>query len=171
MLNAQELEGIAELRVKTVMEVRALAQHYLLPEKPTNEKELGAPEFMRKMADAAAAVEVICSIVNVFGVMTGLRHFSGDSAITDLTFVLNTNQFWLKNSSYMMPLVNSSVNAFSDNYALTEKPQPLWGALVYHNRNVWLELLPAVVFCLSGHSAMRKVSLEMKQSFEKFLRG
>lgn len=170
MLSQQDIDKVAEMRIRTVMEVRALAQHYLMPEKPTAEKDAGSPEFIRKLADSTAAVEVVCSLVNMFGVMTGLVYYSSEAAVTDLTFVLNTNQFWLKNSTYLMPLVSSAINAFSDNHKLREVPQPMWDSLAYHNRNVWLEILPAVVFCLNGHAAMRTVSLEMKQAFEKFLK-
>jgi hypothetical protein len=48
--------------------------------------------------------------------------------------------------------------------------EPIWDNLQYHNRNCWLELLPAIVFCLKGRLAMRKYSLEMKKTFEPFLR-
>jgi hypothetical protein len=169
-LNKETLDGIAVLRIKSADEIRKLAQHYLLPKKPTEQKDVGSPEFIRKMADSTAAVEVVCSLVNIFGVMANLRFFGSDMAIADLTFSLNTNVFWVKNANYLVPILNTSINAFMDNQTFLVIAQPLWDDLEYQSRNVWLEILPAIVFCLNGYSAMRSVSVEIKQSFEKFLR-
>ena len=166
----QELDNILTLRVQVVADIRSLAQHYLLPERYADQKENVAPEYVRKQADAAAAVELVCSLINVFGVMAGAKNYSGEAAIADLTFSLNTNIFWVKNATYLMPVLSAAINAYQDNQQLKVQNQALWAPLEYHNRNVWLEVLPAIVFCLNGYAAMRKVSLEMKQAFEKFLK-
>jgi hypothetical protein len=102
--------------------------------------------------------------------MAGFQNYSSQIAITDLVFVLNTNTFWVQNASYLVPLMNSAVNSFVDAQELRLKGEPLWKDLEYHNNNVWLELLPAVVFCLKGYPEMRKISLEMKKAFEMLLR-
>jgi len=170
----QELDNVLSMRVQVAADTRALAQHYLLPEKPKQvpgqPPPVETPEFVRRMADASGAVEVICSLTNIFGVMTGFKNFSAESSISDLTFVLNTNPFWVKNATYLVPLLNTAINAFEDNRQLRAQNQPLWNGLEYHHRNAWLEILPAIVFVLKGYAEMRKVSLEMKQAFEKFLR-
>lgn len=165
-----EMDNLLSLRVQTVKDVRALAQHYLLPAPPADPKSTEGLEYPRKQAEAVLAVELVCSLVNMFGVMAGLRNYSGESAIADLTFTLNTNPFWVKNASYLMPVLGAAVNAFQDNVQLKANPSPLWDKLQYHNDSVWLETLPAVLFCLKGASAMREKSLEMKQAFDKFLR-
>jgi hypothetical protein len=174
MVSVEQMKAnvAVELTIKVAGDVRAMAQHFLLPAKPASEQERGAPDYMRRLADATAAVEVVCSLVNMFGVMAGLKHFMGESAIADLTFSMNTNQFWVKNSTYLMPIVGAAVNAFQDNRQLYSEglASGTWRELEYHNRNVWLETLPAILFCLNGHAPMRKQSLEIKQSFEKFLR-
>jgi hypothetical protein len=170
MVNREEMDQMLAMRVRAVTDVRALAQHYFLPPKPTDPKQMDTPDFTRKMAHGTAAVELVCSLMNVFGVAAELRSFSGQSACADLTFGLNTNPFWVANSTYLMPLLNAAINGFNDNQALRESPQPLWSNLQYHNRNIWLELLPAILFCLKGYGAMREKSLEIKQAFEKFLR-
>jgi len=166
----QELDNILALRVQATTDIRALAQHYLMPEKPVDQKDTGSPDYLRRLADAAGAVELVCSLVNVFGVMSGLKNYSGESAIADLTFSLNTNQFWVKNAANLMPIVSATINALMDNQKLRLQTQPLWNALDSHHRHSWLEILPAVLLALKGYGAMRQQSLEMKQAFEKFLR-
>jgi hypothetical protein len=164
-------EEYEKVLVNTAVRVRELAVHYLMPDKSEFEvKGINGPEYARKMANATAAVEVVCSLVNSFGVMAGFQNYSSQIAITDLVFVLNTNTFWVQNASYLVPLMNSAVNSFVDAQELRLKGEPLWKDLEYHNNNVWLELLPAVVFCLKGYPEMRKISLEMKKAFEMLLR-
>ena len=70
-----------------------------------------------------------------------------------------------------MPILSAAVNAFQDNAQLTVNPSSLWEKMQYHNSSVWLEILPAVLFCLKGAPAMREKSLEIKQAFDKFLRA
>lgn len=166
----QEMDNILTMRVQAVADVRALAQHYFIPAPPADSKSQEGLEYPRKQAEAALAVELVCSLVNMFGVMAGIKNYSGESAIADLTFTLNTNPFWVKNAAYLMPILGVAVNAFQDNTQLKTNPSPLWEKLHYHNASVWLEILPAVMFCLKGASAMREKSLEMKQAFDKFLR-
>jgi len=160
----------------TAAKTRELATHYLLPERSGLEFDIqnkapnSNPDFVRKMANATAAIEVVCSLVNTFGVMAGFANFNAQMAVADLVFVLNTNSFWVQNASYLVPLMNSSVNSFLDAQELRVKNEPLWKELEYHNNNTWLEILPAIVFCLKGYADMRKISLEMKKAFEMLLR-
>jgi ABC-type glycerol-3-phosphate transport system permease component len=156
----------------TAARVRALATHYLMPNKADfDARQANNPEYARKMANATAAVGVVCSLVNTFGVMAGYENYVPQMAIADLVFILNTNTFWVQNATYLVPLLNSAVNAFNDTQELKAKNEPLWRDLVYHNNNVWLEILPAIVFCLKGYAEMRAVSNEMKQAFEPLLRS
>jgi ABC-type glycerol-3-phosphate transport system permease component len=165
----EEFENVI---VGTAARVRELATHYLMPSKADfDARTAGSPEYVRKMANSTAAVEVVCSLVNTFGVMAGYHNYVPQMAIADLVFILNTNTFWVQNASYLVPLMNTAVNAFNDNQELRVKNEPLWRELVYHNNNCWLELLPAVVFCLKGYAEMRRVSVEMKQAFEPLLRS
>jgi hypothetical protein len=170
-MDNQTTDEFYAAKIQNVKGIRELAQHYLLPEKPATPAEQGSPEFNKKMALATGAVEVVCSIVNLFGVMRKNRMYSPESVIPDLVFALNTNVFWLANASYLMPILNASVNAINDNASLKLKGDASWGPLEYHNNNVWLELLPAVLFCIKGYPVMREKSLEMKQAFGKFING
>ncbi|MGB6976132.1 MAG: hypothetical protein WBE18_01550 [Gammaproteobacteria bacterium] len=169
MVSTEEMSNIASLKIGSAARVRELAMHYLMPTKPASEQEKGSPDYVRKMANATAAVEVVCSLVNTFGVMVGLKNFSSGIAIADLVFALNTNTFWVANAAYLTPILNVSVNAFLDNGYLVMEGERLWDNLAYHNRTCWLEVLPAVVFCLKGYTEMRRISLEMKKAFEPLL--
>jgi len=168
----QEIDNLLTLRIQATNDIRMLAQYYLLPEKLTEQPKdaIVAAEYARKLAMATAAVEVVCCVVNMFGTMAGIKNFSSSNAIADLTFGLNVNTFWSANANYLMPILSMAVNAFQDNITLKAQQQPLWAPLEYHHSSSWLEVLPAILFCLKGYSAMREKSLEMKQSFEKFLK-
>lgn len=153
-----EIKNIAALKLNSAAKVRELASHYFMVTGETKEA--------KGLADSSAAVEVVCSIANVFGVMNGLRNFMPEQAITDLTFALNTNQFWIRNAQYLMPILNSAINASLDGRTQSLETGTLWGNMQYHNKFAWLELLPAIMFCLRGNTEMRRVSLEMKKAFE-----
>jgi hypothetical protein len=168
MVSPEEISNIASLKIGSAARVRELATHYLMPPKPSDQ-EKGSPDYLRKLANATAAVEVVCSLVNTFGVMQGLRNYSNSMAIADLIFALNTNTFWIANAAYLTPILNISVNAFLDNQELGLQNQELWKGLEYHNRICWLEVLPAILFCLKGYGEMRKIALEMKKAFEPLL--
>lgn len=165
-----EIDGILAMRVQVTTDVRALAEHYFLPHKSNDPKD-NTPEFARKLADGVGAVELVCSLVNVFGALIGHKVYSAEGAIADLTFALNTNQFWIKNAANLMPIVSAAVNAVMDNPKLKLQNQPIWAHMEQHNKMVWLEILPAVLLCLKGYGGMREQSLEIKQSFEKFLKA
>lgn len=170
-MNDTELDNLLALRLRVTEDIRKTASHYFLPaEKPADNNTFAQTEYSKKLAESHLAVELVCSLVNVFGVMLRSDIFSTEAAISDLTFSLNTNPFWVKNSSYLMPVLAIAVNGVLDAKKLRLKNEPLWSNLWYQSRNLWLEVLPAILFCLSGYAEMQKKSLEIKQSFEKFLR-
>jgi hypothetical protein len=164
-----EIDSILSMRLQVASDIRALAQHYFLPPKSNDPKD-NTPEFARRLADGTGAVELVCSLVNVFGSLLGHRVYSAENAIADLTFSLNTNQFWVKNAANLMPIVSATVNAALDVPKLKLQSQPIWLDLEKHSKLMWLEILPAILLCLKGYSGMREQSLEIKQAFEKFLK-
>lgn len=142
--------------------LREIAKKFLAPE--GNEPE------PRKLAESTAATEVILSIVNIFNAIYSNQRHASLTAIADLTFALNSNMFWVKNSGYLIPLLNGAVNAAMDFKDAQDKvPEPLWDKFEYHNKYAWLELLPAIVFLLYGFGKMRVCSTEIKKSFEAFV--
>lgn len=168
MVNLEEFGNVAALKVSTINRVRELAKIYFAPQLNDNEKNsLGVPEAQKKISESVLAIEVVCSLANIFGVSQGFKNYSPEIALLDLTFTLNTNPFWVRNASYLMPLVNASINASLDGSMQLATPgDSLWDKLRYHHKNMWLELLPAVLYCLSGYKIMREKSLEMKKAFE-----
>ncbi len=171
-LSLEHVQETVSLRLKAMNDVRELCKKFLAPDLPSDQGQdgKGSPEYMRRLADSALAGEVVISLFNIFGVMSGSPNYSSENAVADLVFTLNTNPFWVKNDKYLMPIVNASINALVDNQELRFKPETLWARLEYHNKFMWLEILPAVVFCLYGYGKMRKISLEMKKTFEGLLR-
>ena len=149
--------------------LRDIAKKFLIPEKVPEQDS-------RKLAEATAAVEVVLSVVNIFNTIYSNQRHTCLAAITDLTFALNSNVFWVKNSGYLMPLLNGAINAALDYKEAEEKlaeeklPEPLWDKFDYHNKFAWLEILPAIVFLVHGFGKMRVHSTEIKKSFEAFVK-
>lgn len=169
--NQEEITKVLQTHTDALVEMRQRASKFLMPDPPSSEDEKKSLDYQRRLADSLAALDVFMSLMNVSGTMVGSGNFSTIAAISDLTFALNTNTFWIKNASYLVPILNMAINAFLDFNVMAIGPnEPLWKELRYHNRNCWLEILPALVLCLKGHYTMRKCSLEMKKTFEPFLR-
>jgi hypothetical protein len=171
MPNKEQIDSIFKAHTEMFIGMRERAAQFLMPDPPSSEEEKKSLDYQRRLAESLAALDVFMSFMNVSGAMIGSGNFSTITAIADLTFALNTNTFWIKNATYLVPILNMSINAFLDaNDMAIREQEPIWDNLQYHNRNCWLELLPAIVFCLKGRLAMRKYSLEMKKTFEPFLR-
>lgn len=144
-----------------VTNVRDLAKKFLMPLEGS--EDMKNP---RLVADAIGAVEVVVSICNMFRAL--ITSSSGRQSLWDLTFLLNSNPFWVQNRTFFMPLLIAAQNANMD--YVQGNTEPLWDKLYYHNKQVWLELLPMVVYQLHGPAKMQLVSLEMKKSFEAFVK-
>jgi len=168
----EEAIGLAlQAHTEVFVGLRERAKKFIMPDPPVSEDEKKSLDYQRRVAESLAALDVFMSLVNVSGTMIGSGNYSSITAIADLTFTLNTNPFWIKHAAYLVPVLNVVINAFMDANAMAlEAKEPIWEKLQYHNRNCWLELLPAIVLCLKGHLVMRKYSLEMKKTFEPFLR-
>lgn len=151
----------AESALRWSSEVRAIATKILVPVQGSEEAK-----NVQRMAEATGACEVIVSIANMFNGLIKGNQISSNTAIVDLAFGLNTNGFWLKHSSYLMPILNTSINAAIDYHVLVSNKEILWDRLEYQCRHLWLDILPQIVFLISGFAGMRKSSLELKKSME-----
>lgn len=154
-------ESVIQLVSAHQKHIRDLATKFLVPTEGTNESK-----DAKKMGDALAAVEVVISLVNIFNTVFNTSRTNLLDTIVDLTFTLNSNPFWARNSAYLMPLFTAALNSAMDYRDTENNKEPLWEKLRYHDRNMWLELLPAIMFLVHGYIGMRLVSNEMKKTFE-----
>lgn len=146
--------------------IRAIAHSYLVPKEGSDDSK-----DARKMAQGHAASEVM---VTIFGIFNGLRTPSENAMYTllnDMTVALNVNPFWAQYASTLMPLFIAAVNAANDARELKAGNEVKWSNLQQQSANLWVELMPAIVFLVHGYGAMRLASVEIKKSFLGLMYG
>ncbi|MGH7744024.1 MAG: hypothetical protein ACREQ5_04290 [Candidatus Dormibacteria bacterium] len=166
MNNLAELKEGVSLLIDNNARVRALANKFLLPKETSEDTKDNL-----KMGNALAAVEVVCSLVNVFSALLTTNPVFTQIAITDLTFGLNSNSFWVRNTGHLMPLFIASINGISDYNLMALENEPRWSDLRAQGKNLWLEILPTIVFLIHGYPRMKECSIEIKKSFASILDG
>lgn len=139
--------------------IRTIAQGFLMPKTEEEKKDA------IKMANCTAAVEVLCSLYNIFSAMRTGGQNSAFNLVTDLVISLNTNPFWVRNAGSLMPLMIAAVNASNDARELLIEASPRWSGLQAQSENLWVELFPQVDFLCNGYAHMRLSSVEMKKTF------
>lgn len=167
MLDIAEVQETVNAMALSSSRIRTAARDILVPKDGTEEAKDPA-----RMHNALCAVEVVCSIVNIFSSIASPNASSTFTVITDLTINLNTNPFWVRNNPHLMPLLIAAVNASMDYRDMCIGPQePKWEWLKQHNKWFWLDILPTIVFLTHGFAPTRVVSVEMKKTFAGLLDG
>lgn len=146
-----------------VESIRSIARIYLIPK---DDAEISGmlQKDSKRMGDAVSAVEVAVSLVGIFHALMTQHSVSSQKALTDISFTLAENPFWVQYQSFLMPLYQASFNAIQD-FHLSKK-EPLWDKMEYRNKYLWLEILPLIAKQLYGFAYMRKVSYQFKKSIE-----
>lgn len=156
-----------EAMVASTSRMREALKAFIVPKEGTEEaKDTG------RMANAYYALEVAVSVCNIF---TSLGNPSVNATfmlITDLTINLNTNPFWVRNTSHLMPLIIASVNASMDYRDMSAaEPEPKWAALQEQCKWLWLDILPTIMFLVHGLVITRLSSIEMKKTVAGITNG
>lgn len=94
-------------------------------------------------------------------------------AIADITYVLNTNEFWVRNSGFLMPLVIMSVNAQKDHALLAsegkDNPQyNIYDRTLRGTEFIGLELFTAILYLVGGPALMAKSSMGLRLELAPF---
>ena len=128
------------------------------------------------MAWATLATSVGVSLLNML--ISIRKPESGRSlrTIQDLAFELNYNDFWARNSSFLMPLVIASINAQKDFVSLhsqigTLQDLPLVDKAIASSECVGLEIFPLLLYLVGGPSLMVKYSVPIKLDLLPYLAG
>lgn len=146
--------------------IREAAKQFLVPKEGSEEAKDNA-----RMATAYYAVEVVCSIFNVFASLRSPNSLNTFMAVSDLTISLNTNPFWVRNAGHLTPLLIAAVNAANDAREIDAVQEPRWKSLKEQCENNWLDILPTIVFLTHGQAIMRITSVEMKKTFLGLIYG
>ena len=113
-----------------------------------------------------AGADVAVRLARMF---IGLKKNSGMyEAICDLTFQLNTNDFWQKNASVRLPLVHAALNAHRDGAVLLAErtardEYSSSDSLISAARAAPLEIFAVIAYLIGGPKLMTAKSLTLKQ--------
>ncbi len=124
------------------------------------------------MAWGLLAVDVSVRLANMF---ISLKHDKGmHRVMCDLTYQLNTNEFWQKNASVLLPLVHMCLNTHRDGLtlALEREVQGEYStddALIACSRAAPLEIFPIIAYLVGGPAMMVATSLPLKQALAPYI--
>lgn len=157
------VQAVASL-LSEATKIRDLAQSFLMPVKDSPESKDN-----ERLAACAFAVEVVVSLVNVFTALRNPTPVNTEMVISDMVIGLNTNVFWIQKGGQLMPLLIAAVNADKDAKELKLRNESTWKDLEKQSANMWLEILPTIIFLTQGQYAMRAKSVEIKKAFASTL--
>lgn len=88
-------------------------------------------------------------------------------ALCDVSFKLNSNDFWVKSSPFLMPLVVVSLNAVKDDIVLREDAKTLqqmatYDSVIRGSQMIALEIFVGILYLVAGEEAMARLSTPMK---------
>lgn len=119
------------------------------------------------MAYGMMAMEVAMALVNMFLALKNPSQHRSYKAFCDLTYQLNTNDFWNKNASILLPAVHVALNAYRDGGVLmlereVRNEYSSDDALIAASRVAPLELFPLIAYCIGGPPLMLQASIPLK---------
>lgn len=125
------------------------------------------------VAWATSALSVAYSLTNMLLALKRPDSGRNMRAITDLAFILNTNDFWTRNSAFLMPLVILAVNGQKD-YTLIASENRDNQQYATHDRvlrgveSIGLELFTAILYLVGGPELMAKSSMHLRMELAPF---
>lgn len=88
-----------------------------------------------------------------------------NQAFAMLMFGLPSNDFFIANRAYLLPLILQSINGFFDSNKMASAPDKKLRNLAFHVRNLGTEVQIATAYIVGGYDHMRKVSEEIREFF------
>lgn len=116
------------------------------------------------------------TLANLFISVNRPNSGRGYAAITDLAYVLNHNEFWGRNSNFLMPIVIVALNAHKDYIALvaeTDNMQEygMYDRVMSGSELTQLEVFVAILFLVGGPELMAKYSTPLKLELAPYFLG
>lgn len=113
------------------------------------------------------AVETGVALANLILSIKNPGSNRGFRAISDLTYTLNANDFWNKNSPVLVPVLTVILNAHKDWVDMTVRRKELAEYAVYDKmisgtQAICLELFSMLLYLTGGPLLINTVSLELK---------
>lgn len=124
-------------------------------------------------AYALMAVEVAVSIANLFLSLTRPNEHRHFRAICDLTYHLNTNDFWQRNAAVILPTIHTALNAHRDmaELVLEREVRNEYSAndgLIASAKAAPLEIFPVIAYLVGGPKLMVAASLPLKRALAPY---
>lgn len=125
-------------------------------------------------AYAGYAVEVGVALVNLILSVKNPNSGRGFRAISDLTYSLNANDFWVKNAPVLVPVLTIILNSHRDYVDLTVRKTELSDYAVYDKMisaadGVSLEIFSMLLYLAGGPALMNTNSLPLKLDLSPYL--
>lgn len=169
-MNLQEdiAKAVQEMHQQDTAILSIFKRHYQVKDKPDDN-----PGYQ---AYAIQAAEVASALMNLLISVKKPNSNRNFRALQDLTFALNANDFWVKNSPVLMPLLVIFMNAHKDavsmkldrarmnDYASLDK-------LVCGSEAVGLEIFAMIAYLLGGPMLMATTSIPLKMDLAPYLLG
>lgn len=133
--------------------------------------KLGPEQPSDYMAYGMLAVDIAIRLANVF---ISIKKDKGVYRVAcDLTYQMNTNMFWQKNASVLLPVMHVCLNTFSDGMQLiaerlTAAEYASGDILISASRAAPLEIFPIIAYLLGGPELMASASLPMKRDLAPY---
>lgn len=150
---------------------KILLQHF---DVPTNEEIQEKPDKIAYRAWALLAVEVGLAMANMIIAMRKPDSGRSFRAMQDLTYVLNSNDFWLKNAPVLVPIITVMMNAHKDGVALKmeaarEQEYTIYDKMTSATGLVALEVFSILLYLVGGPLLMTSQSLPLKIALAPYL--
>lgn len=148
-----------------------LVQHFELPQEGAT--DVPNPGYV---AYGYMAVDVGIRLANMFLAIKNPGDPRTFRAICDLTYQLESNQFWSKNAGFLTPMIHVALNAHSDAVALLadrsiRNEYSTNDALIAAGRAAPLELFPMLAYLVGGPKLMATRSLQLKLDLAPYFLG
>lgn len=125
-------------------------------------------------AYALEAVQVGVAIANMVMALRNPASHRTYQAFCDLTYNLNTNTFWNKNASVILPILHVWLNTYRDGATFIEErirrnEYSSHDALIAGSRVAPLEVFPVLAYLVGGPPLMLRASAALKVQLAPFL--
>lgn len=125
-------------------------------------------------AYALSAVEVGVSLANIVFAVKKPDSGRGFRAISDITYALNANEFWVKNAPVLVPILSIVLNSHRDYADMASRRMELSDYAVYDKMisasdGASLEIFSMLLYLVGGPELMSLQSLAMKMDLAPYL--
>jgi hypothetical protein len=125
-------------------------------------------------AYAGYAVEVGIALANIVISVKKPDSGRGFRAISDLTFALNANEFWIKNAPVLVPVLTIVLNSHRDYVDMATRRKELMDYAVFDKMisasdGASLEIFAMLLYLVGGPELMGTASLPLKMDLAPFL--